>query len=94
MSQWAKRLGEYLKGLEFGERFVRRNWLYYPAAVRTFFRLQEASLEERQAFAEERLKVVLRAAEKTPYGRAFRDKPFTEWPLLPKERVRGREQEF
>ncbi|MFN4034324.1 MAG: hypothetical protein ACK4ME_12035 [Fimbriimonadales bacterium] len=94
MSQWAKRLGEYLKGLEFGERFVRRNWLYYPAAVRTFFRLQEASLEERQAFAEERLEVVLRAAEKTPYGRAFRDKPFTDWPPLPKERVRGREQEF
>ncbi|OYT70049.1 MAG: hypothetical protein CFK49_11960, partial [Armatimonadetes bacterium JP3_11] len=94
MSQWAKRLGEYLKGLEVGERFIRRNPLYYPTAVRTFFRLQEVPLEERKAFAEKRLEVVLRAAEKTRYGRAYRGKPFEEWPLLPKEHVRGRESDF
>lgn len=94
MSQWAKRLGEYLKGLELGERFIRRNPLYYPTAVRTFFHLQEASLEDRKAFAEKRLEIVLRAAEKTNYGRAYRGKPLEEWPLLPKERVRGRETDF
>ncbi|MCS7300677.1 MAG: hypothetical protein NZ556_03890 [Fimbriimonadales bacterium] len=94
MSAWTKRLGEYLKGLEFGERFVRRNPLYYPQAVRTFFWLQEASLEERKAFAQRRLETVLRAAEKTTYGRAFKGKPFEAWALLPKERVRGREEEF
>jgi len=94
MSQWTKRLGEYLKGLEFGERLVRRNPLYYPQAVRTFFWLQEASLEERKAFAQKRLEKVLRAAEQTTYGRAFKGKPFEQWPQLPKERVRGREEEF
>jgi len=94
MSRWTKWLSEYLKGLEFGERFVRRNPLYYPQAVRTFFTLQEASLTERQQFTEKRLKVVQRAAEKTAYGRVWRGKPLSEWPLLPKERVRGREHEF
>ncbi|MCX7993203.1 MAG: hypothetical protein N2651_05995 [Fimbriimonadales bacterium] len=94
MSAWTKQLGEYLKGLEFGERFVRRNPLHYPRAVRTFLWLQEAPLEERKAFAQQRLEVVLRAAEKTAYGRAFKGKPFDEWTLLPKERVRGREEEF
>ena len=47
MSQWVKNLGERLKALELGERYIRRSWLYYPEAVRTFFRLQEASLDER-----------------------------------------------
>jgi phenylacetate-CoA ligase len=87
-------LGERLKALELGERYIRRSWLYYPEAVRTFFRLQEASLDERKAFAERRLETVLRAASKTAYGREFRGKPLHEWPLLPKERVRGREEEF
>lgn len=94
MSQWTKQLGEYLKGLEFGERFVRRNPLYYPQAVRTFFRLQEAPLEERQAFARRRLEIVLHLASRTAYGRAYRGKPLEEWSPLPKERVRGREHEF
>jgi phenylacetate-CoA ligase len=94
MSQWVKNLGERLKALELGERYIRRSWLYYPEAVRTFFRLQEASLDERKAFAERRLETVLRAASKTAYGREFRGKPLHEWPLLPKERVRGREEEF
>jgi phenylacetate-CoA ligase len=94
MSQWVKSLGERLKALELGERYIRRSWLYYPEAVRTFFRLQEASLDERKAFAERRLETVLRAASKTAYGREFRGKPLHEWPLLPKERVRGREEEF
>jgi len=94
MSQWVKNLGERLKALELGERYIRRSWLYYPEAVRTFFRLQEASLDERKAFAERRLETVLRAASKTAYGREFRGKPLHEWPLLSKERVRGREEEF
>jgi hypothetical protein len=94
MSQWVKNLGERLKALELGERYIRRSWLYYPEAVRTFFRLQEAFLDERKAFAERRLETVLRAASKTAYGREFRGKPLHEWPLLPKERVRGREEEF
>jgi phenylacetate-CoA ligase len=94
MSQWVKNLGERLKALELGERYIRRNRLYYPEAVRTFFRLQEAPLDERKAFAERRLEAILRAASKTAYGREFRAKPLHEWPLLPKERVRGREEEF
>ena len=83
MSQWVKNLGERLKALELGERYIRRSWLYYPEAVRTFFRLQEASLDERKAFAERRLETVLRAASKTAYGREFRGKPLHEWPLMP-----------
>lgn len=94
MSQWTKQLGEYLKGLEFGERLVRRNPLYYPQAVRTFFGLQKASVEERKAFARKRLQGVLHAAQKTAYGRAYKGKPLVQWQLLSKERVRGREEEF
>ncbi|MCS7300678.1 MAG: hypothetical protein NZ556_03895, partial [Fimbriimonadales bacterium] len=94
MKSWTKQIGEYLKGLELGERVVRRNLMYYPRAVRTFFWLSEASPQERRVFAQKRLQTVLRAAEKTAYGRAFKGKPFEEWALLPKERVRGREEEF
>lgn len=94
MAHWMKQLGEYLKGLEFGERFVRRSRLYYPQAVRTFFHLQEAPVEERKAFAQKRLEIVQHAAEKTRYGHVYRGKPFEEWPLLPKERVRGHERDF
>ncbi len=94
MSQWLKQVGERVKALEFGERLVRRNALYYPQAVRTFFALQQATLKERRAFTEQRLQSVLRAAANTTYGRAFRGKPLPEWPLLSKERVRGHEEEF
>ncbi len=94
MQHWNRRLSDWLKTQLLGERLVRRNPLYYPAAVRTFFALQKASLEERRAFTERRLKAVLRAAARTPYGRPFRNRPLEEWPLLDKDRVRGHEHEF
>ncbi len=43
MRHWNRRLSDWLKTQILGEWLVRRSPLYYPAAVRTFFTLQEAS---------------------------------------------------
>lgn len=90
-----KKLSAALKNLSAGDWLLRRNLLFYPAALRLFHRLEDASLEERKRFTQERLKRVLRAASRTRYGRqAGAGENITEWSLLEKPQVRDAPEAF
>ena len=78
-----------LKRLDLGERLVRRNPLFYGAAAESIAALQNASLAQRVAFTDKRLRIVLDAARSTAYGRAAGSPASIErWPLLKKSAVR------
>lgn len=78
-----------------GDSLVRRMPLWYKPALRTFEYLSRASLEERRRFCERRLKIVLAAARRTPYGRRVRGTlQLSDWPLLDKERLRACPRDF
>jgi len=84
-----KRIAARVKPLALGDRLVRRNPLVYPRARALFERLLAAPLEERQAVTGERLRAVLAAAARTPYGRRVEGKgDLSAWPLLDKEALR------
>jgi phenylacetate-CoA ligase len=84
-----------LKRLNFGERFIRRNPLYYGTVQREVAALQRASLEERAAWTERRLRRILNVAARTPYGKSVgAADDLEDWPLLTKESVRGRPEFF
>lgn len=83
------RVAATVKGLLIGDQFLRRNPLFYPAAMRVLARLERATLEERKQFTHERLRRVLQAARQTPYGKRIgAGEDITAWPLLEKEHVR------
>jgi phenylacetate-coenzyme A ligase PaaK-like adenylate-forming protein len=88
-------LDSTLKRLNIGERFIRRNPLYYGTVQREIAALEKASLEERSAWSERRLRGILSVAARTPYGKSV-DAPdsLEDWPLLTKESVRGRPEFF
>jgi phenylacetate-CoA ligase len=50
--------------------------------------LEQAALEERKAYTHQRLRAILSAAAKTPYGRKYAGKPIEEWPYLDRQQVR------
>jgi len=78
-----------------GDSLVRRMPLWYKPALRTFEYLSRASLEERRRFCERRLKIVLVAARRTPYGRRVRGTlQLSDWPLLDKEPLRACPRDF
>jgi phenylacetate-CoA ligase len=78
-----------------GDSLVRRMPLWYKPALRTFEYLSRASLEERRRFCERRLKIVLAAARRTPYGRRVRGTlHLHDWPLLDKEPLRTCPRDF
>ena len=82
-------LGEYLKRFDFGDRFVRRNPLYYGSIRRQIDSLQDCTLAERMLWTETRLGPILAAARRTRYGQGVGDaRQLTDWPLLQKDRVR------
>ncbi len=84
-----KNLSASLKGQILGDLLLRRNPLFYPAALRLFDRLESASLEERKRFTTERLHLILQAASRTRYGRkAGAGHNLSDWPLLEKSSVR------
>lgn len=84
-----RNLDEYLKRLDFGDRFVRRNPLYYGSIRRQIDSLQDCTLAERMRWTETRLGTILAAARRTGYGRGVGDvRQLTDWPLLQKDRVR------
>ena len=84
----AKSVGSKLRSQPIGDRLVRRNPLFFPAAIRLFDRLEAASLDERIRWTEERLRIVLRAAVSTRYGRSVGSERLSDWPILGKEAVR------
>jgi phenylacetate-CoA ligase len=78
-----------------GDSLVRRMPLWYKPALRTFEYLSRASLEERRRFCERRLKIVLAAARRTPYGRRVRGTlHLHDWSLLDKEPLRTCPRDF
>lgn len=82
-------LGEYLKRLDFGDRFVRRNPLYYGSIRRQIDSLQDCTLEQRVLWTQTRLGQVLAAARRTRYGQGVgAARQLSDWPLLQKDRVR------
>ncbi len=82
-------LDNYLKRLDFGDRFVRRNPLYYGSIQRQIDSLQNSTLAQRRLWTETRLGTILAAARRTKYGQGVGDaRRLTDWPLLQKDRVR------
>ena len=78
-----------VKQRRVGDVLVRRNPIAYRRARRRFDGLDRASLDERRAWTERRLRVVLAAAGETVYGRRTgAPKSLEDWPVLEKEVVR------
>jgi len=77
------------KGIDWTDRLFRRNPLYYGKARRLFRRLQAASLEERKAWTEERLRLMCRKAGETSYGRSLNaGENIADWPLMSNTDIR------
>lgn len=88
-------LATKLKRLEVGERFVRRNPLYYSEVQREFAGLHSADASSRHAWLQERLSRILNAAGHTSYGRSVgAPRDIHDWPLLRKESVRDHPDAF
>jgi len=88
-------LASKLKRLDVGERWVRRNPLYYATVSRELAYLESVNVEERESWVHARLNRVLKAAAHTPYGRSVgAPRNIADWPLLPKETVRDRPEAF
>lgn len=85
----------HLKRLELGERFVRRNPLYYGNIHRQLAQLEQASLTQRKQWTEARLSKVLQIASRTTYGQLVGGtNDLTSWPLLDKTQVRDEPTHF
>jgi phenylacetate-CoA ligase len=84
-----------LKSLQVGDRLIRRNPLFFSRTRRLFDRLDSCSLEERIAWTESRLRVVLRrAASASRYGQSIQSDQLGEWPLLDKDAIRDEPDSF
>jgi phenylacetate-CoA ligase len=80
---------EYLKRLDFSDRFLRRNPLYYGSIRRQVDSLLGCTLAERKLWTESRLGPILAAARRTRYGQGVGDaRQLSDWPLLQKDRLR------
>jgi phenylacetate-CoA ligase len=84
-----------LKGLNIGERFVRRNPIYYGSMRRQLEVLQTSTREERMAWTAARLRKVLKVARSTRYGsRVGASENLVDWPMLHKTSVRDDPHSF
>lgn len=79
-----------LKRLSFGDALIRRNPLFYRAARARLDALQSQGSAQRKKWLDERLKKVLQAARRAPYGRkAGGSDTLSSWPLLEKTALRA-----
>lgn len=86
---------DQIKRSEIGERLVRRNPVYYQPLHRQLVWLEQAKLDERKAWADARLREVLRVAAKTRYGRSIGGtEDLASWPLLDRTHVREHAEAF
>lgn len=84
-----------LKRLEIGERFVRRNPLYYGNIHRQLAQLEQTNLEQRKRWTDARLRKILHIAARTKYGLSVRGTDdISSWPLLDKNRVHEAPADF
>ena len=83
------------KRLSLGDRLIRRNPVFYGAALNWMSRLAGAAPAERRDLIAKRLRHALRMAAQTPYGREVGGGDSLEsWPLLDKEQLRAGMQPF
>ncbi len=84
-----------LKRHVVSESLVRRNPFYYERSRRLLDRLDREDLAGRRAWTREHLAATLAAARRTSYGLDVGGKETLEsWPMLRKERLRGRLDDF
>lgn len=84
-----------IKRLELGERWVRRNPLYYGSVHRQFTELERADFETRKQWTQLRLRKMLQVAAKTPYGKSIdATDDIRSWPLLEKSELRDQPSAF
>ncbi len=90
-----KRLASRFKSLRSGDTLIRRNPLYYRRALELFDKLEDAGIQEREQWTTERLKLVLRAAQKSRYGkRVAGGGEIYSWPILEKDEIRDAPKHF
>lgn len=78
-----------LKAIDWIDHLIRRNPLFYGRAERLFRRLAAASLEERKAWTEERVRLMCRKARETAYGAALEaGEDINEWPYASNTDIR------
>ena len=83
------KLTDALKRLSLGDALIRRNPLFYGRARARIDALQAQGVEARRQWVDARLKKVLAAARRTPYGRrAGGGDVLSTWPLLEKNALR------
>lgn len=79
-----------LKRLSFGDALIRRNPLFYSRARARIDALQAHSLAARRKWQKQRLRKVLEAARRSPYGRRVGGgETLSSWPLLEKNTLRA-----
>jgi phenylacetate-CoA ligase len=84
-----------LKRLASGDRWLRRNPLFYGSVAQSIEALSHAPLAARVAFTEQRLQQVLRSARRTTYGASVAAPDSIEsWPYLEKSDVREAPERF
>lgn len=84
-----------IKRLDFAERLIRRNPLYYTRAIRLFDHLETLSLSERKSWTQQKLAKILNLAAQTEYGkRVHATSDIASWPVLEKEQVRKAPKDF
>jgi phenylacetate-CoA ligase len=93
LRSWVARAARPVKRLALGERWVRRNPLFYRGASSAFAHLADAPLESRRAWTRARLEALLRIAAHTAHG-AGRSPRLDSWPVLMPADIRERPQNF
>ncbi|HEX7055597.1 MAG TPA: hypothetical protein VF260_00170 [Bacilli bacterium] len=90
-----KKLINNVKHVDWADTLVRRNPIYYKKIERLHNLLNHVEKDTLLSWQEERLKVVLKAAGKTKYGREVGNRrEFAAWPVLGKEMIRNNPSHF
>lgn len=77
-----------LKKTLIGDNLVRRAPVLYGRMMDLTERMERAGLEERKAFAKQRLQKILAVAVRTRYGGQYAGREIDQWPLLDRRLVR------
>lgn len=88
-------IANFVKKLQFGEIFFRRNPLFYGNVLKALQMLDGADNTARHEFDRDRVSRILTSASRTIYGQSVENPvAIDSWPLLDKARVRASADEF
>lgn len=88
-------LASRLKRFRWSDALIRRNPVFYRNAIRLLHDFETRADALNRRWVEERLAAALRAAGGTPYGRQLAAvEQLAAWPVLEKELVRARPDDF